>query len=133
MLRQEHCVACRANSPLVSEAEIGQLAPQIPDWQILAPDGEKRLERVFKFPDFAQALAFTDRVGDLAEEQDHHPRLVTEWGKVTVDWWTHKIHGLHRNDFIMAARTDAIYSEMTGADRVEPNKLEGKPIDKSAA
>lgn len=133
MLKQEHCVACRANSPQVTEEEIRQLAPQIPDWQVGAPEGEKRLERAFKFPDFAQALAFTNRVGDLAEAEDHHPRLVTEWGKVTVDWWTHKIHGLHRNDFIMAARTDAIYSEMTGAGRVEPNKLESQPINKSAA
>ncbi len=113
MLKQEHCVACRADSPRVTDAEIQQLSPQIPDWQILAPEGEKRLERTYKFPDFAQALAFTNRVGELAEAEDHHPRLVTEWGKVTVDWWTHKIHGLHRNDFVMAAKTDLLYANET--------------------
>ena len=69
------------------------------------------LERVFQFPDFAQALAFTNRVGALAEEEGHHPALLTEWGKVTVAWWTHAIGGLHRNDFIMAAKTDQIYGQ----------------------
>ena len=73
-------------------------------------DGIKRLERVFKFPDFAQALAFTDKVGELAEAEGHHPAILTEWGKVTVTWWTHKVKGLHRNDFIMAAKTDPLYS-----------------------
>ena len=70
----------------------------------------RNLERVFKWKNFVQALAFTNRVGELAEEEGHHPALLTEWGKVTVTWWTHKIKGLHRNDFIMAARTDQLYS-----------------------
>ena len=68
-----------------------------------------QLTREFKFRDFAQALAFTDRVGALAEEEDHHPAILTEWGKVTVAWWTHKIRGLHRNDFVMAAKSDGLY------------------------
>jgi pterin-4a-carbinolamine dehydratase len=68
------------------------------------------LQRVFKFKNFAQALDFTNKVGDLAEAEDHHPALTTEWGKVTINWWTHKIRGLHRNDFIMAAKTDGLYS-----------------------
>jgi 4a-hydroxytetrahydrobiopterin dehydratase len=67
-----------------------------------------QLERRFEFPDLAQALVFTDKVGELAEFEGHHPRLITEWGSVTVTWWTHKIKGLHRNDFVMATKTDRL-------------------------
>lgn len=109
-LTNERCVACRSDSPQVTEAEIAELKPQIPDWNLIERDGIRRLERVFRFPDFAQALAFTNRVGQLAEEEGHHPAILTEWGRVTVTWWTHKIRGLHRNDFIMAAKTDALLS-----------------------
>ena len=108
-LTAEKCTACRADAPRVTDAETAQLKPKIPDWQITEENGIPRLERVFKFPDFAQALAFTNRVGALAEAEGHHPALLTEWGRVTVAWWTHKIRGLHRNDFIMAAKTDALY------------------------
>jgi 4a-hydroxytetrahydrobiopterin dehydratase len=72
-------------------------------------DGIKRLRRVFPVDDFAQALEFTKKVGQLAEEEGHHPALLTEWGRTTVTWWTHKIKGLHRNDFVMAAKTDELY------------------------
>ena len=82
--------------------------PQIPDWGLVERDGVARLERVNRLADFAQALAFTNRGGELAEHEGHHPALLTEWGRVTVTWWTHKIKGLHRNDFIMAAKTDKI-------------------------
>jgi 4a-hydroxytetrahydrobiopterin dehydratase len=102
------CVACRKGEPAISEAEMAALRPQIPDWQVVERDGVPRLERIFRFPNFAQALAFTDRVGALAEAEGHHPALLTEWGRVTVTWWTHKIGGLHRNDFIMAAKTDQL-------------------------
>ena len=105
-LAQMKCTACRGDEPRLNDAEIEELRPQIPDWRVVERDGVKRLERAFKFDDFAQALAFTNRVGKQAEEEGHHPALLTEWGKVTVTWWTHKIGGLHRNDFIMAARTD---------------------------
>ena len=108
ILVQERCVACRRDSPRVTEEEIAELKPQIPEWELAERDGVPRLERVFSFPDFAQALAFTNRVGAAAEEEGHHPALLTEWGRVTVSWWTHKIRGLHRNDFIMAAKTDSL-------------------------
>lgn len=108
-LKQQKCVACRADSPRVTEAEIAEFKPQIPDWQMVEREGIPRLERVYKFPNFAEALAFTQKVGALAEEEDHHPALLTEWGRVTVTWFTHKIKGLHRNDFIMAAKTDSLY------------------------
>jgi 4a-hydroxytetrahydrobiopterin dehydratase len=103
------CVACRAGEPTLTDDEIAQLQPQIPDWQVREVDGMKRLERVFKFKNFAQALEFTNKIGAVAEEENHHPLIITEWGKVTLDWWTHKIGGLHKNDFIMAAKSDELY------------------------
>lgn len=102
------CVACRGGEPTLTEAQIYQFMPQVPEWRVVEVNGEKRLERVFKFKNFAEAIAFTDRVGAAAEEEDHHPLIVTEWGRVTVQWWTHKIGGLHQNDFIMAAKTDGL-------------------------
>ncbi len=107
-LAGQKCVACRAGEPTVSEADMPKYHRQVPDWEIVEREGEKRLERAFRFRDFAEALAFTDRVGALAESEGHHPAILTEWGKVTVTWWTHKIKGLHRNDFIMAAKTDRL-------------------------
>jgi 4a-hydroxytetrahydrobiopterin dehydratase len=101
-------VACRPGAPGVTDAEITGLRTQIPDWELLEEDGIRRLRRVFRFDDFAGALAFTDRVGALAEEEGHHPTLLTEWGRTTVTWWTHAIRGLHRNDFVMAAKTDQL-------------------------
>lgn len=109
-LAKQTCEACKADAPKVSEAELADLKPEVPEWELLTVEGEQRLRRVFKLKNFAEALAFTQRVGELAEAADHHPALLTEWGKVTVDWWTHKIGGLHRNDFVMAAKTDEAYS-----------------------
>ena len=102
------CEACRGDAPRVTEAERRELLPQIPQWEVVTRDGVERLERVFEFPDFASALSFTNRVGDVAETAGHHPALLTEWGRVTVTWWSHKIRGLHLNDFILAARTDEV-------------------------
>ena len=107
-LTSEKCVACRRDSPRVTAAEIEELRPQVPEWELVERDGIPRLERVLTFANFAEALAFTNRVGVLAEAEGHHPALLTEWGRVTVIWWTHKIHGLHRNDFVMAAKTDSL-------------------------
>ncbi|GHE19807.1 4a-hydroxytetrahydrobiopterin dehydratase [Halomonas urumqiensis] len=107
-LSQHACEACKIDAPRVTEEEISAYRKQIPEWQIVERDGIMQLERAFTFPDFKQALAFTQRVGDIAEEADHHPALLTEWGKVTVTWWSHKIKGLHKNDFILAARTDEV-------------------------
>jgi 4a-hydroxytetrahydrobiopterin dehydratase len=102
------CEACRRGAPTVTEEEAAELGQQVPQWEIVEREGIQRLERVFEFPDFRQALAFTNRVGEAAEEEGHHPALLTEWGRVTVTWWTHKIRGLHRNDFVMAAKTDQL-------------------------
>jgi 4a-hydroxytetrahydrobiopterin dehydratase len=107
-LISEKCSACRRDSPRVSESEIQELKPQIPEWTLVERESIPRLERVFRFTNFADALNFTNRVGALAEEEGHHPAILTEWGRVTVTLWTHKIRGLHRNDFVIAAKLDAI-------------------------
>ena len=113
-LTQLKCTACRKGEPTVNNEEIAEFRPQVPDWSILEVDGVKRLQREFRFDNFVDALAFTNKIGELAEEEGHHPALLTEWGKVTVSWWTHKIGGLHRNDFIMAAKTDQIFASAEG-------------------
>ena len=107
-LAQQKCVACRGTEPTLTDEQIVELQPQVSEWQVKEVNGMKRLERVFKFKNFAQALEFTNKVGAVAEEENHHPLLITEWGRVTVAWWTHVIKGLHKNDFIMAAKTDEL-------------------------
>jgi len=109
-LASQRCEACRRDAPTVTEQEVAALMPQVPEWQIVTVDGIRRLQRGYSFKNFVDALAFTNRVGTLAEEEGHHPDLLTAWGQVTVTWWSHKIRGLHRNDFIMAAKTDRLYS-----------------------
>lgn len=108
-LASKKCVPCEGGVPPAREQEIARYLEQVPGWEVVERDGIRRLERSFRFADFASALAFTKRVGEAAEEQGHHPLLATTWGRVTVSWWTHAIRGLHENDFIMAARTDAVY------------------------
>jgi 4a-hydroxytetrahydrobiopterin dehydratase len=107
-LTNEKCTACRRDSPRATEVEVLELKPQIPEWTLVKRDEIERIERVYQFPNFAEALNFTNRVGALAEQEGHHPAILTEWGRVTVTLWTHKIRGLHRNDFIMAAKIDSL-------------------------
>ena len=102
------CTPCRADAPQVTELETATYLERLPGWEVVEVGGERRLVRSFDFADFAQALAFTDRIGALAEAENHHPSLTTEWGRTTVSWWTHAIGGLHLNDFVMAARTDTV-------------------------
>lgn len=108
-LARMKCVACRKDAPRVTEKEVAELFPQVPEWEMVERDGIRRLERVFHFQNFAEALAFTNKIGEMAEREGHHPAILTEWGRVTVSWWTHKIKGLHHNDFIMAAKTSQAY------------------------
>ena len=112
-LNQERCTACRRDSPSVTDSEVAELHPQVAQWELITEDEIKKLDRVFRFADFRHALDFTNRLGEMAEEEGHHPRLVTEWGRVKVTWWTHKIRNLHRNDFVMAARSDELYDQLT--------------------
>lgn len=113
-LAQAQCEACRADAPKVSNEELAELIREIPDWNIEVRGDHMELERVFLFRNFRHALAFTNAVGAIAEEVGHHPALLTEWGKVTVTWWSHEMRGLHRNDFIMAARTDQLAATAEG-------------------
>lgn len=105
-LSQNRCEACRVGAPKVTEEELAQLKPEIPEWEIITINEIPQLTRAFKFSNFIEAMAFANNVGRIAEDEGHHPAIRVEWGKVTVWWWTHKIKGLHRNDFIMAAKTD---------------------------
>ncbi|HEV2128823.1 MAG TPA: 4a-hydroxytetrahydrobiopterin dehydratase [Thermomicrobiales bacterium] len=110
-LTSETCEACRADSPKVTEEEIRELKPQIPEWEMTEVRSVPHLRRTFRFDGWMPAVRFVDALAELVEEQDHHPVIRLEWGKLTVSWWTHAIDGLHRNDFIMAARTDEIYGK----------------------
>lgn len=112
-ISQEKCVACRRDSPSVTGSEVAELHPQVSQWRLISEDGVRKLDRVFQFDNFQHALDFTNAVGKLAEEEGHHPKLTTEWGRVAVTWWTHKIRDLHRNDFIMASKSDQLYEDLT--------------------
>jgi len=111
-LKSEKCVACRRDSIPVNSATISELHPNVPSWQLTKSEGARHLVRTFKFVDFSQAMMFASLVGNIADSEGHHPRLTVEWGRVNVAWWTHKINDLHRNDFIMAAKTDEVYSRI---------------------
>jgi 4a-hydroxytetrahydrobiopterin dehydratase len=104
-LARKSCVPCRGGVPPLRGAALEPLAREVPEWRIV---DEHHLERTYGFPDFATALAFTNGVGALAEEQGHHPDVHLAWGKVTVTIWTHKIDGLTESDFIFAAKVDSI-------------------------
>lgn len=103
-----NCGACRPGAPTVTPEEHALLMHQVPQWRLIVVDGVQQLQRHYTFKNFALALQFTNLLGDISEAQSHHPAILTEWGRVTVTWWTHTINGLHRNDFIMAAKTDAL-------------------------
>jgi len=109
------CVPCRGGEPSLAESEIADLMLHVPQWQTVTQDNILRLQRVFKFKDYAQALEFTTKIATSAEKEDHHPLIVLEWGKVTVQWWTHVVKGLHRNDFIMAAKIDELFDRRDGS------------------
>jgi len=107
-LSELKCIACRGGDPALTESEIADLIPQVSQWQVVVRDGIPQLERIFKLKNYAQALELTNKIAAIAEAEDHHPLIVLEWGRVTVQWWTHVVKGLHKNDFIMAAKTDEL-------------------------
>ena len=109
-LISQNCVACKADAPKVTDDELVELLKEIPEWKPITEESMLRLQRVFEFQDYSSAVRFTNKVADLAEQEDHHPAILLEWGKVQVTWWTHKILGLHKNDFIAAAKTDLIFN-----------------------
>ena len=93
----------------LSDGAVDKKVRELPGWDVVEVDGEKRLERVFTFSDFIAAMAFSVKVGTVAEKADHHPAVLTEWGKVTVSWWSHSLGGLSEKDFEMAGRTSGLY------------------------
>ncbi|MEI6847194.1 MAG: 4a-hydroxytetrahydrobiopterin dehydratase [Chlorobiaceae bacterium] len=110
-LKNKACIPYSAGLAPMSESDIKELSENIPEWVVSRENGMNRLLRTFIFPDFKTALDFTNQVGELAELEQHHPKLITEWGKVTVIWWTHSANGLHMNDFIMASRTSELKAD----------------------
>jgi len=105
------CSACRGDEPPLTDDELEEYMPRVPEWDLVEEDGVKSLRRTFEFSNFVEALEFTNAVGAAAEEEGHHPIITLTWGKATVTWYTHKIKGLHENDFIMAAKTDEQYAQ----------------------
>lgn len=114
-LSAQQCEACDQPTQAATADEIATLHAEIPDWEIVEIDGVSQLQRTFKFRTFREALDFTNRVGQLAETENHHPTIETSWGRVRVWWWTHRVRGLHRNDFIMAAKTDELAAAPAGS------------------
>ena len=104
-LASKTCVPCRGGVPALKGQELAALKAQVPGWEVL---NEHHLHKTYTFPDFAQALAFVNRVGEVAEQQGHHPDILLTWGKVEITIWTHKIDGLTESDFILAAKIEKL-------------------------
>ena len=107
-LASSTCEACRIDAPTVSNDEVFELIKEIEGWE-LVDKGVKKLKKEFTFSNYRDSVDFSNKVADMADQEDHHPQIILEWGKVTVVWWSHKIKGLHKNDFICAAKTNNIY------------------------
>ena len=110
-LCDEFCYPCTGDAPAIDDEEAKALLKQLPQWAMIHCEGVRQLQRNYKLESFTQALELAQRIGELAEAHNHHPALLVEWGKLTVTWWTHAIKGLHRNDFVMAAKTDQIFQK----------------------
>ena len=107
-LKESKCEACTIDAPLVSEHEAIELLKELDNWKIELHHNFKQLVKQFKFSNYEDSVTFCQKVADLAESEDHHPKIILEYGSVEVFWWSHKIKGLHKNDFICAAKTDQI-------------------------
>ena len=107
-LKESKCEACTIDAPLGSDSEAKVLLLELDGWVIENDSGIDQLIKTYKFSNYAESLDFSNKVADLAESEDHHPKIVLEYGSVEVSWWSHKIKGLHKNDFICAAKTDLI-------------------------
>jgi 4a-hydroxytetrahydrobiopterin dehydratase len=103
-LADKTCIPCRGDMPALKGDALHSFSHQLPNWEVV---DEHHITRTFQFPDFRQALDFVNRVGEVAEEQGHHPDILLGWGKATITLWTHAVNGLTESDFIMAAKIDA--------------------------
>lgn len=104
-LASKTCVPCKGNVPPLKGQELADLHKEVPEWKVI---DSHHITRTFTFPDFRQALAFVNKVGELAEQQGHHPDILLSWGKAEVTTWTHKINGLTESDFVLAAKIDQL-------------------------
>jgi 4a-hydroxytetrahydrobiopterin dehydratase len=109
-LLKETCSACEIGAPLVSHDQQIELLKDLDGWIIDSSDISKLIKE-FKLNNYGQSIRFANLIADLAESQDHHPKIILEWGSVSLEWWSHKIKGLHMNDFICAAKSDLIYND----------------------
>lgn len=108
-LADEECVPCQGGVDPLDGEELDELADELDnDWEVI---DQHHLEKQYSFPDFKTALAFVNKIGDEAERQGHHPDIELSWGSVTVTLYTHKIDGMHRTDFVMAAKIDRIHEQ----------------------
>ena len=110
-LKESKCEACTIDAPLVTENQKKEFMIEIDGWQIDNKTGIEQLFKTFNLRNYRDSLSFLIAVAEMAEENDHHPKLVLEWGKVEVRWWSHKIQGLHKNDFICCLKTDEIFKD----------------------
>jgi 4a-hydroxytetrahydrobiopterin dehydratase len=108
-LKKMVCEPCGKGALIISPLEKIELIVELPNWQLVTKEEVERLQRVYIFKNFLQAMEFTNKVGLLAEAYDHHPEITVKWGEVTVVWWTHSVNGLHKNDFILSSKTDELY------------------------
>lgn len=104
-LASKHCVPCRGGVPALTGEQIKPFLEQLHGWQVVQ---EHHLQKHYEFPDFAQALAFVNKVGEVAEQEGHHPDIYLTWGKVGIEIYTHKVDGLTESDFILAAKLDEL-------------------------
>ncbi len=113
-LAGKHCVPCRGGEQPLTAAQITPLLKQVPGWRTVE---DHHLTRTFKFPDFKQALAFVDRIGAIADAEDHHPDIYLTYGEVRVEIWTHKIDGMTESDFVLAAKFSDAFEKEPSARR----------------
>lgn len=106
-LSSQSCEACQIDAPKVPQDQIQILLSEIKGW-VLIEEPINKIQKIFSFKSYKDSVDFSNKVASLADDEDHHPQIVLEWGKVTVIWWSHKIEGLHKNDFICAAKTDKL-------------------------
>ncbi len=118
-LAQEQCVPCTGDVPRLNDDEIKELHMNAPMWEVADAEDGKQLQRSFDFERYPDGLIFATRVGRLAQEQDHHPTITISFKKVLLEWNTHAIKGLHRNDFIMAAKSDEAYLKLLDENRAK--------------
>jgi len=120
-LATAQCEACDINAKSLTEAEINKLLIPISDWQLVIESSIQKLRRIFITKNYIQSMHFTNAIAEIAEKENHHPHLIVEYSSVTVTWWSHKIKGLHKNDFIMAAKTNELFIPVINVDKLTSN------------